>query len=271
MTTTAHPHGPRPRQRAAFFVATVLAAIALGSACGSDDGGQTTADPQSAATAGTGAEQSGQTGSAGAAECQSDAECLMQAEALVDAGGGVVRLARCAEVSCEIIVERDEGCVTRSGTVHDCALSDSQILDADAKSSAVVSCDEAQASSGAVGTCVETSVTPTEYYPRDSAEWQGMLVEKLDAPCEDFCGMALSCRQMICQPCTRDEDCLQGEGCALDHCLLLDRLHCRSYTDCGAGELCILSGYTGGTARANEDMCAYCNGGGGGPATTPCQ
>jgi hypothetical protein len=82
-----------------------------------------------------------------------------------------------------------------------------------------------------------------EYHPRDADEWQGMLVD-ISSPigCEDFCGLALACIDSECLPCASDEDCLEGEGCALDHCVLVDNLECRSRHDCPGDELCLLSG-----------------------------
>ena len=92
-----------------------------------------------------------------------------------------------------------------------------------------------------------------------------MLVDvSLRIACEDFCGMALACVEGICSPCTDDAQCLAGELCVLDHCLVEELVGCRSYRDCGEDQLCILSGYTGGTPRANEDMRAYCSGADGG-------
>ena len=100
---------------------------------------------------------------------------------------------------------------------------------------------------------------------RDPAEWQGLRVCSPYTPCDSsaFCGLARACIDSQCQACKRDQDCASGEGCALDHCVLLTQLECRSARDCAAGYLCYLSGYTGGTPRANEDMYAYCAGTGG--------
>ena len=54
----------------------------------------------------------------------------------------------------------------------------------------------------------------------------------------------------------------------LDHCVRQELTECRRAADCGSGGLCLLGGYTGGTARANEDLRAYCNNGGGGGGGT---
>jgi hypothetical protein len=144
---------------------------------------------------------------------------------------------------------------------YDCELDDAAIL-------AAYEQDEAAQQSNDMNT-VSVDDSQEEYHPRDADEWQGMLVD-ISSPigCEDFCGLALACIDSECLPCASDEDCLDGEGCALDHCVLVDNLECRSRHDCPGDELCLLSGYTGGTARANEDMRAYCLGSSGGSDMT---
>jgi hypothetical protein len=57
-----------------------------------------------------------------------------------------------------------------------------------------------------------------------------------------------------------DSQCAAGEGCVLDHCVRSERIGCRRASECAGDALCVLSGYTGGTARGNEDMSAYCLG-----------
>jgi hypothetical protein len=97
-------------------------------------------------------------------------------------------------------------------------------------------------------------------HPRDPSEWQGMLVD-LDsmAPCDttERCGLAMVCHSGKCGPCVVDEHCAMGEVCVLDHCVLQDNAHCRSYRDCGDGELCVLSGYSS-DPRGNAEMLARC-------------
>jgi hypothetical protein len=99
-----------------------------------------------------------------------------------------------------------------------------------------------------------------QYHPRDSAEWQGMLVDlSMQANCESSmqCGLAMACRSGRCGPCTRDSECGEGEGCVLDHCLLQAAIGCRSRSGCGAHELCVLSGYSA-DPRSNAELTSRC-------------
>jgi hypothetical protein len=99
------------------------------------------------------------------------------------------------------------------------------------------------------------------YYPRDPAEWQGMLVEMtFRAFCEASagCGLAAACTDGKCGPCTRDRDCAGSEACVLDHCVLRDNVQCTSRRDCvGEDALCVLTGYSSDT-RGNSDMRSEC-------------
>jgi hypothetical protein len=95
---------------------------------------------------------------------------------------------------------------------------------------------------------------------RLEGEWQGNPVCGPYPPCDrpDGCGLARACIDEVCGACTQDSQCAPGEGCAFDHCLLRANIECRTRSECSSGAVCISSGYTGGTARSNEDMRAYC-------------
>jgi hypothetical protein len=97
------------------------------------------------------------------------------------------------------------------------------------------------------------------YKPRPPGEWQGMLVDlAVSPPClEGFCGMARACVNGACTACNRDDECLTGEVCVLDHCLHADHVRCRSSRECRGDEVCMLSGYSH-DGRANADMQSYC-------------
>jgi len=100
-----------------------------------------------------------------------------------------------------------------------------------------------------------------ECVARPDGEWGGMQVcPPYQAYCDipEQCGVAMACIDGGCGPCTADDQCAATEGCVLDHCVLTPNISCRTYLDCDAGELCVLSGYTGGMPRGNEDMLAYC-------------
>jgi hypothetical protein len=112
---------------------------------------------------------------------------------------------------------------------------------------------------------------PPVLHTRPESEWQGMLVDlSLQAICEetDRCGLAMSCRENLCGPCSYDEDCGRGESCVLDHCVRSPNVSCRVSQDCGGDSLCVLSGYST-DARGNEDMSSYCQSGDGGAEPDP--
>ena len=103
------------------------------------------------------------------------------------------------------------------------------------------------------------------WHPRDKDEWQGMLVNTaVEQYCEasNYCGLALACNeQNVCGACSRDSDCASGEACVLDHCVVQEKVACRTRHDCthlGEDALCLLSGLTGGDTRGNADMTSYC-------------
>ena len=81
------------------------------------------------------------------------------------------------------------------------------------------------------------------------------------AECGDdgFCGLALACKQGKCGPCVRDEECLSGEVCVLDHCMQDESVDCESSSQCPDGHACVLSGYST-DVRGNSDMKAFCQG-----------
>ena len=78
--------------------------------------------------------------------------------------------------------------------------------------------------------------------------------------CSDssVCGLALACKaDGFCGPCVSDGECLTGEVCVLDHCLLRGNSTCRSRRDCGADELCTLTEYSQGR-RGNALLRSRC-------------
>lgn len=108
--------------------------------------------------------------------------------------------------------------------------------------------------------------------PRDSTEWQGMLIEPstLQEECDGptSCGMAMACKNRRCLPCKEDTDCAFGESCAIQHCVLTSKTDCRSRSDCSDPEdVCALSGYSS-DPRGNSQMTATCLGKSGGAART---
>jgi hypothetical protein len=101
---------------------------------------------------------------------------------------------------------------------------------------------------------------PPTFVARAADEWQGMPVEREDQPeCDTAatCGLALACVAGHCGACTRDDQCLAGETCALDHCVRAELSACRGRRDCAADELCALSGVSA-DARGNGEMRARC-------------
>ena len=100
-----------------------------------------------------------------------------------------------------------------------------------------------------------------EYFGRDPKEWQGYLVQRdRRAHCAEsqYCSLALACRDDgICGPCTEDAHCRPGERCVLDHCLIADRVGCRSRADCPDG-LCVFEDSGRSTFRGNEELSSRC-------------
>lgn len=100
-------------------------------------------------------------------------------------------------------------------------------------------------------------------FVRAAGEWQGMPPDRIHSmpwTPEMPCGMALAFVDGFCLPCLRDGECLQGEQCVLNHCVPAKAVECRVRADCKQGQLCTLTGYTGGDPRANSDMRAVCSG-----------
>jgi hypothetical protein len=200
----------------------------------------------------------GQTGSIGSAECQVDHDCQREADAIVaqlrsEGRTASVRSATCVDqLLCDIVLEKEGQCYVDSpyGVAYDCALTDAEILKAEAERL------EDEATCGGKG-CPEAAAP--EYHPRDPNEWDGMPVSLEGPYCEESasCGLALACVDQMCGACTADQDCAPGEGCVVQHCLRTELIGCRSYRDCSPA-VCILSGLTGGTPRGNEDMTSYC-------------
>jgi hypothetical protein len=205
------------------------------------------------------ASDNGQTGSVGSAECQVDADCRREAEAIVaqlrsEGFDAETRTASCVTGGlCDTVIRREDDCFVDSpyGVAYDCGDSDEQILAAEAAR------QEQEATCGGQG-CVQ--VPPPEYHPRDPMEWDGMPVPLQGPSCEtsEYCGLALACVEQMCGACAGDRDCAAGEACVVEHCLRAELITCHSYRDCEPNQVCILSGITGGTARGNEDMRSYC-------------
>lgn len=104
------------------------------------------------------------------------------------------------------------------------------------------------------------TLPPPNYHLRPSSEWQGMLVDtSMQSFCDgkSACGLAMACKNNLCGACLGDWECESGESCVLDHCVVSQNITCNSATDCGEGELCVLSGYSS-DLRGNETMEAYC-------------
>lgn len=120
-----------------------------------------------------------------------------------------------------------------------------------------------------LGKSVDPASLESTLHPRDTREWQGMLVDlSMQALCDGStsCGLAMACLpSKKCGPCQRDRDCGNGERCALDHCVLAENVQCTSRSECASGELCVLSGYTP-DPRGNAEMKASCLGAMGGKA-----
>jgi hypothetical protein len=98
------------------------------------------------------------------------------------------------------------------------------------------------------------------YQQRPPGEWDGMLVNlAVTPPCEvgSPCGLARACIKGVCTACVTDGDCLRGESCVLDHCVLSDRVGCRSSKDCENSVHCVLSGYSP-DPRSNGTMRSHC-------------
>ncbi|WAS89657.1 hypothetical protein [Nannocystis punicea] len=103
---------------------------------------------------------------------------------------------------------------------------------------------------------------PANRFSRPEREWQGMLPDPTTVwPCmpDGTCSMARACIDGRCLPCAHDKECRAVERCVFAHCVLSDRIECRSRRDCDDPEaLCLLSGYTPLDPRSNRDMHAYC-------------
>lgn len=100
------------------------------------------------------------------------------------------------------------------------------------------------------------------YHPRPAKEWQGMAVDLSSMPyCESVrdCPMALACdtEHERCGACGSDADCVAGEVCVLDRCVLRDRAACRVAADCPSEQLCVLSDLGRG-GRGNDELRASC-------------
>jgi hypothetical protein len=96
---------------------------------------------------------------------------------------------------------------------------------------------------------------------RDPQEWQGMLVNltiRTHCDVSQNCGHGLACLDdKQCGPCSNDSDCVGGERCVLDHCLLADKVTCRTRADCRDQDLCMLSGRSP-DQRGNSETTSFC-------------
>lgn len=83
--------------------------------------------------------------------------------------------------------------------------------------------------------------------------------EKLRVACHPDigCGLALACVGGFCGACTTNDQCMSGEECVLERCLLEELVGCVTDQDCDAGEVCLLSGVSPGP-RGNQDLHSYC-------------
>lgn len=122
------------------------------------------------------------------------------------------------------------------------------------------------------------AIPPPVFTPRPQNEWQGARVdESVEIGCESSatCGFALACVDGICRACQNDGQCLPGERCAMQHCILSENYECSRRADCKVDELCQLSPLSPGI-RSNAHTRSYCSDGRGGdtdesdrPAPTP--
>jgi hypothetical protein len=247
--------------------------------CSSSDGDGTVESPAPASTRGddplSPIDRSGQTGSPGEDECQIDDDCAASAQQNIDQqtvappSTATFRNAVCASGVCRTTYVTESGCSPNIyGPYFDCTLDDAAIRDEylEEVTLAPGECDTDPETG--TGVCAGEAGEP-DYYPRPAEEWQGMLVDlSVMPPCESSagCGLARACVEGTCGPCVADSECAAGEGCVLDHCVRTELIECRRAAECAADALCILSGYTGGTARGNEDMRAHCLSSSGGAA-----
>src|SRR5687767_9608603 len=99
--------------------------------------------------------------------------------------------------------------------------------------------------SSRVGAPESLSVSTDSFYPCDANEWHGAIVpedpRELGEGAESArCSLALACVDNHCGACRTDRDCVGGERCVLDHCLLGKNVGCTSRRDCESSKLCIL-------------------------------
>lgn len=121
---------------------------------------------------------------------------------------------------------------------------------------------EVVATASPVGFHDEASLDRYPVHPREPAEWQGRLQELINEPCNDdgYCGRGRACgADRTCGPCDSDTDCLKGEVCVLDHCLLQANVQCRGRRDCSDGRLCVLENGSEIGPRGNEGVWSVCD------------
>lgn len=71
------------------------------------------------------------------------------------------------------------------------------------------------------------------------------------------CGLADACIDGYCQSCTYDDQCGDGEACAVGKCLDKTAVACRKNTDCRGGEFCSLSSLSA-DPRGNRGVSSTC-------------
>lgn len=193
-----------------------------------------------------------------------DASLQADAQRVIDAR---IEAARCYPGACHAVLRIDDACyVDQALAPHDCARDPNEVLEARFGADGmpeppVPSCEELDGNSGG-GTCVEEAPGEDCYHPRDPAEWQGALVDVcLQIECVDFCGLRLACVDGVCGACERDDQCLTGEVCVLDQCILDEQAECRSQADCDPGVVCLFvdEDDTPAEPRGNLGTWAICN------------
>jgi hypothetical protein len=181
------------------------------------------------------------------------------------------RYSACHEGWCHSVLRIEDACFAdrsyQNGRSYDCSLSDEDILARETQARVPKQLPKCSELPETGGTCVRDAPNAErDCVQRPEGEWQGIPVCAPYPPCSssDHCGVALACIDSKCRGCTQDDQCANGEGCVLDHCVPEANIGCHVRADCKAGELCILNGLTSGTVRANEDTRAYCQGSSGG-------
>ena len=106
---------------------------------------------------------------------------------------------------------------------------------------------------------VTAAVVP---HARPEGEWQGMPVDMAARP---QCATTRDCSESLacwgdgrCGPCRSDSECGAGEACVLDHCVAQDEPGCRSSADCAENEVCMLTRAGRSQVRHGPALVASC-------------